>query len=145
MKRFRLMRRPSAARIIVLAMGIWALASGPASLAHLSAGPALEPRLAQAADLSRTATVIRLHQSLVRVTIHNFTFAPARLVVSPNTRIVWTNGDSDPHTVTSDRGVWASDALDTGNRFVRAFKTVGTFPYHCAIHPFMHGSVTVKR
>jgi plastocyanin len=86
-----------------------------------------------------------LHQKVVRLSIHNFAVGPARLEVSQGTRLIWTNTDSDPHTVTSDKGVWASDALDTGNQFARVFKTAGTFPYHCSIHPFMHGTIIVKK
>jgi plastocyanin len=92
-----------------------------------------------------TGTVVRLHQKVVRVSIHNFAFGPARLEVSRGTRLIWTNTDSDPHTVTSDKSLWASEALDTGNRFARVFKTAGTFPYHCSIHPFMHGTIIVKK
>jgi plastocyanin len=90
------------------------------------------------------AAAVRLHQQVVNVSIMNFAFGPARLVVSPGTRIIWTNQDSDPHTVTSTMGIWASEALDTGNRFARVFTTAGMFPYYCTIHPFMHGTIVVQ-
>lgn len=90
-------------------------------------------------------TVARLHQRLVRVTISNYTFKPARLVVSPGTKIVWTNLDGDPHTVSSTKGIFASDALDTNSHYAHVFKQTGTFPYICSIHPFMHGTVIVKK
>lgn len=91
-------------------------------------------------------TVVRLHQRLVRVNIQNFAFSPARLVVSPGTKIVWTNRDGDPHTIASTKGVWTtSDALDTGDHYGRVFKKAGTFAYYCSIHPFMHGTVIVKK
>jgi plastocyanin len=101
--------------------------------------------MAQPPGARGTGTVVRLHQKVVRVSIHNFAFGPARLEVSRGTRLIWTNTDSDPHTVTSDKGLWASDALDTGNQFARVFKQAGTFPYHCSIHPFMHGTIIVKK
>jgi plastocyanin len=82
---------------------------------------------------------------VVRVRIHNFAFQPATLVVSPGTRIVWTNTDSDPHTVDSTKRVWTSEALDTASRFARVFKNTGPFPYYCSIHPFMHGTIVVKK
>ena len=94
---------------------------------------------------SSQGTVVRLHQHVVRLTIHNFAFQPARLVVSPGTRLVWTNTDADPHTVDSTKGVWSSDALDTGSQFVRVFGKAGTFPYYCSIHPFMHGTIVVQK
>jgi plastocyanin len=97
------------------------------------------------ATMSTQGTVVRLHQRVVRLTIHNFAFQPARLVVSPGTRLVWTNTDSDPHTVDSTKGVWSSEALDTGSQFARVFSQAGTFPYYCSIHPFMHGTIVVQK
>jgi plastocyanin len=111
-----------------------------ASMASMASMPMAQPAAARGAG-----TVVRLHQKVVRVSIHNFAFGPARLEVSRGTRLIWTNTDADPHTVTSDKGIWASDALDTGNQFARVFKTAGTFPYHCNIHPFMHGTIIVKK
>ena len=116
-----------------------AMASMP--MASMASMPMAQPATAQDA----AGTVVHLHQKVVRVRIHNFAFGPARLEVSRGTRLIWTNTDGDPHTVTSDKGLWASDALDTGNQFARVFKTGGTFPYHCNIHPFMHGTIIVKK
>jgi plastocyanin len=87
---------------------------------------------------------VELHRHVVRVTIKNFAFVPARVEVSPGTRVVWTNEDSDPHTVTTDRPGFSSQALDTGQRYAHVLSTTGTFAYHCTIHPFMHGTVLVK-
>jgi len=113
--------------------------------AHATAGGMTGMRMTRPNAPAASGTVVRLHQRLVRVTIYNFAFGPARLVVSPGTRIVWTNQDSDPHTVTADKGLWASDALDTDGQFARVFKTAGAFPYHCQIHPYMHGTIIVKK
>ena len=127
-----------------LVLGSGALGSHPSrarTTAPAMAGmPTAQPTSAAVAP----AAVVRLHQHVVNVTIMNFAFGPARLVVSPGTRIVWTNKDSDPHTVTSTTGIWASDALDTDSQFARVFTTVGTFPYYCSIHPYMHGTIVVK-
>jgi plastocyanin len=112
----------------------------PATVHSMAGMPAAQPTSAAGAP----AAVVRLHQQVVNVSIMNFAFGPARLVVSPGTRIIWTNQDSDPHTVTSTMGIWASEALDTGNRFARVFTTAGMFPYYCTIHPFMHGTIVVQ-
>ena len=110
------------------------------------AGMAGMPNMAAIRTAAATPpTVTILHQRLVRVTILNFAFHPARLIVSPGTRIVWTNRDSDPHTVDSTKGVWSSQALDTDGTYARAFKATGSFAYYCSIHPFMHGTVIVKK
>jgi plastocyanin len=83
------------------------------------------------------------HQRVIRVKIMNFAFLPARIEVSPGTRVVWTNEDSDPHTVTTDRPGFSSQALDTGQAYANVLTKAGTFAYHCTIHPFMHGTVIV--
>ena len=128
-----------------LVLGSRALGSHPShtqATAHSMASmPLVQPASARVA----AGTVIRLHQKVVRVRIHNFAFQPAKLVVSPGTRIVWTNTDSDPHTVDSTKAVWTSEALDTASRFARVFKNTGPFPYYCSIHPFMHGTIVVKK
>lgn len=131
---------------------LWSLALGTATLTALGASIVTAQANTILADHIRAAPgsvsharpVVKLHQHQVTITIHNFKFGPPNLVVSRNTRIVWTNTDSDPHTVTSDKKVWASDALDNNTKYIRVFKTAGTFPYHCAIHPYMHGVITVK-
>lgn len=87
---------------------------------------------------------MELHQRVVKVQIKNFAFVPARVEVSPGTRMVWTNQDSDPHTVTTDKPGFSSQALNTGQTYVHRLLKPGTFAYHCTIHPFMHGTVVVQ-
>jgi plastocyanin len=129
-----------------LLIGSGAMTAHP-SAAQTSASSMGNMPMAQpaGAKVAASSTVIRLHQKVVRVSISNFTFQPAKLEVSPGTRIVWTNKDGDPHTVDSTKGVWTSEALDTDSQFARSFKSTGTFPYYCSIHPFMHGTIVVKK
>ncbi len=89
--------------------------------------------------------VLMLHHKVIQITISNFKFSPSPVVVSPGTRVIWTNRDSDPHTIDSVKSLWASEALDTNGRFARVFKASGTFAYYCGIHPFMHGTVIVRK
>ena len=95
------------------------------------------------AETSRA--VVLKHRRTVHVNIQNLAFGPARLVVSPGTQIIWTNQDGFQHTTTSDRGLWDSGPINSGAHFEHLFKMVGTFTYHCTVHPFMHGTVIVKR
>lgn len=83
-------------------------------------------------------------QPAVTVTIDNFTYSPATLTVPRGTTVTWINHDDIPHTATSDHKVFASDALDTDESFSFQFKTPGTYPYHCALHPHMTAKVIVK-
>jgi plastocyanin len=88
-------------------------------------------------------TVVQLHRRVVHITIQDFVFHPASLAVSPGTTVIWTNKDSDPHTVDSATNLWSSEALDTDGQYHRVFRTAGTFRYYCSIHPFMRGLIIV--
>ncbi|MEE1800833.1 cupredoxin domain-containing protein [Streptomyces sp. JV176] len=81
-----------------------------------------------------------------RVTIDNFTFAPAALTVAPGTEVTVVNKDSVAHTLTATTG----KAFDTGTigpgktaTFTAPGKA-GAYPYTCTIHPFMKGKLTVR-
>lgn len=110
--------------------------------AHTSAVAGIQ--MARDSALS-PGTVVLKHRRTVHVNIQNLAFGPARIVVSPGTKIVWTNQDGFQHTTTSDRGLWDSGPINSGAHFGRLFKKVGTFTYHCTIHPFMHGTITVSK
>ena len=77
------------------------------------------------------------------VTIEDFDFAPANVAIQPGDTIMWVNEGNTPHTVTSDDGRFDSEVLNPGDSFMLTFPETGTFSYHCEIHPFMTGSVTV--
>jgi plastocyanin len=80
----------------------------------------------------------------VEVKIDNFTFNPQATVVKAGDTVIWTNGDDIPHTATSKTGVFKSKALDTDDKFSFTFTTPGTFPYFCALHPHMTGTIVVE-
>jgi plastocyanin len=77
------------------------------------------------------------------VAIQSFAFGPGTVTVRPGTTVTWTQQDEDQHTVTADDASFASSPLITGQTYTHTFTAPGTYHYHCAIHPFMHGTVTV--
>jgi plastocyanin len=77
------------------------------------------------------------------VAIPGKAFAPGELNVLAGDTLVWTNGDSTNHTVTSNDGLFDSGYLAPGATFSRVFPKLGRYEYHCTIHKFMHGVVTV--
>ncbi len=79
----------------------------------------------------------------VDIDIRNFAFVPADVTVCQGATVRWTNFDTAPHTSTSDTGVWDSGILLTGQTFSFTFNNLGDFPYHCSVHPNMHGMVRV--
>src|SRR6185436_929199 len=74
----------------------------------------------------------------------NAAYAPDTLNVAVGTTVTWTNTDSVSHTSTSDATGWNSGIVAPGGQFSFAFQAAGSFPYHCAIHPGMVGTVVVR-
>jgi plastocyanin len=48
------------------------------------------------------------------------------------------------HTSTSDAPGWNSGIIAPRATFTATLDTVGTFSYHCSIHPGMVGRITVR-
>ena len=108
--------------------------SGRAALALLFCAVfGMPPTLAAAAPPSTT------------VEITKFAFAPKEITITPGTKIVWTNHDETPHTVTSSDKSFASKGLDTDDKFEHTFSSEGDFAYSCTLHPFMTGTVHVHK
>ena len=78
------------------------------------------------------------------VAIQDFSFQPSSLTIKAGDRVVWTNQDSADHTVTADDGSFGSPNLSQGETYSHTFAQAGTYGYYCALHPSMHGSVTVN-
>jgi plastocyanin len=104
--------------------------------------------LQQAAAAAPAATTasqpVAATGATMQATIDNFSYTPKELTVKAGSTIEWVNKDDVPHTVTSDKGIFASSVLDTNQKFQFTFKSPGTFPYHCKLHPTMTGRVVVQ-
>jgi plastocyanin len=83
--------------------------------------------------------------SSVDVSIAKFAYGPKEVTVPAGTKIVWTNHDDTPHTVTSNDKSFASKGLDTDDKFEHTFANEGDFSYICTVHPFMTGVVHVRK
>jgi plastocyanin len=70
-------------------------------------------------------------------------FAPSELDVLVGTTVTWRNTDRSTHTVTEDEDVFDSGHIRPGGEFTRTFAQSGRFAFHCTIHRFMRGSVSV--
>ena len=78
-----------------------------------------------------------------KVTIDNFTFTPAEVIVKVGDTVTWTNHDDIPHLVVS-AGKFRSKALDTDNSFSFTFTAAGDYKYFCSLHPHMTGMIKVE-
>lgn len=81
------------------------------------------------------------------VSIKSFKFAPTELKVKSGTKVTWTNQDSTTHTATSDDSSavkFDSKDMKQAKTFSFSFAKAGTYKYHCTIHTYMTGTVTVS-
>jgi plastocyanin len=73
-----------------------------------------------------------------------YAFTPAKVFVNLGGTVTWKNTSDASHTVTSDTGSeLASSTVSTNATFRHTFNAIGTFAYHCTIHPYMKGTVVV--
>ena len=90
---------------------------------------------------------------VTEVTIQNLQYNPANLTIKKGDTVRWTNKDQTAHTSTSDDfqagqdnppAAWDSQPLNPGQTFDHQFDTAGTFPYHCSVHNYLKGTITVE-
>jgi len=80
-----------------------------------------------------------------KVKIVNFAFQPTPLAIKKGTIVIFKNTTTTTsHTSTSDTGLWDSGIIPPGGKFKHRFRKVGTFTYHCSIHPSMMGEIDVS-
>ena len=75
-----------------------------------------------------------------------FCFQPATINVPVGGTAAWHNTTTELHTATADAGTgtWTTGTVNAGATSADiTFPTAGVFPYHCDIHPYMHGTVLV--
>ena len=83
------------------------------------------------------------------VSIKDMSFTPAMLTIKKGVKVTWTNEDSVGHNVIGDDASLAgglpasADVLSNGQSYSHTFDTVGTFAYHCGVHPGMTGTIEV--
>jgi plastocyanin len=72
-------------------------------------------------------------------------FSPASATLRVGQTVAWRNNDTDLHTATQDGGRFNTGNITRGATSAPiAMSAAGAFPYHCALHPGMVGSLTVN-
>jgi plastocyanin len=76
-----------------------------------------------------------------------YSFSPSTVTIRAGSAVQWTNDGQVAHNMTADDGSWSSGNLSgpsgaggyggttNGDTFNHVFNTVGTFTYHCSLHP----------
>jgi plastocyanin len=78
------------------------------------------------------------------VVISGFSFEPSAMTIQRGTSVVWRNDAAVSHQIVSDTNAFSSPVLTPGTSYTHVFDQPGTYPYHCGIHPFMTGTITVQ-
>ena len=87
-------------------------------------------------------------------------YLPRQITVNVNDTVIWTNNDTEAHTVTSgigsgieslmnnkkgtSNGIFDSGSFKPGQSWIHSFAHPGTYSYFCTIHPWMEGVVVVQ-
>ena len=76
-------------------------------------------------------------------------FSPNQLTISVGAPLTWKNRTQEPHTIVSDDCRFGNTcSFDSGfigpnARYFLPRLKPGRYPYHCGIHPFMRGLLTI--
>jgi plastocyanin len=86
----------------------------------------------------------------------NFVPKAAEATLGLSNKVVWTNSDSVPHSVTSNDGyndlisgafnsIQHIGLIPPQQKFTFVFTVDGVYSYHCEPHPWMQGKVTIAK
>jgi len=147
----RMRRLASHAALLISVVAVVALAGCGATAAASTGGATSAPTAttAPAPQATATAATIPANATTIKITGAggSFAFQPSSVTVKAGSTVVWINDTGTPHTSTSDSGdavTWDSSAIGaSGESYSMVFSKPGTYPYHCAFHPFMHGTIIV--
>jgi len=115
--------------------------------------PVLPPEVLDPAQTTKVAIVPGASSPSQAI---NFVPKQVQSSLGLSNRVVWTNTDSVPHSVTSDNNYkdaisGAFNSIDhiglipPQQKFTFVFTADGEYPYHCEPHPWMQGKVTVLK
>jgi len=80
----------------------------------------------------------------LKVTLQNAAFAPPQVTVLAGDTVDWHNSSFRDHTVTAGDGSFGSGGhITPSSDYSHAFPSAGSYPYFCALHPYMTGEVDV--
>lgn len=132
--------------LVVVAVGAGFLLTRDSNGTADKKAASVAPPASSTSSNSSNATTNPVAATTDKVSISNFAFSAAKISVKMGTKVTWTNNDSVAHTVTADSGTGPkSDNISPGGTYSYTFDSVGTFAYHCNIHPDMIGTVTVTQ
>jgi plastocyanin len=128
------------ARLVLVAVCAVTLVACGSSVSSSSGTTSSSPPASSSSAASSSAEA---GSTASTITIKSFIFTTPGSV-SPGATITVDNKDGTDHTVTSDTGNAFDDAASPGTSTFTAPTKPGSYPFHCSIHPSMHGTLVVK-
>ena len=83
--------------------------------------------------------------NVVSIEMRQQSFIPEKAVVKPGSTVMWTNGDTIPHSVTANDGSFDSGSILPGQSFKWVANANGDVAYHCIYHPSMTATLTLQQ
>jgi plastocyanin len=80
----------------------------------------------------------------VTASIKDFAFDPTEIQAKVGQAIAFSNTGAAPHTVTLDDGSCTTPNIEAGKADGLVFNAAGSYPFHCAIHSQMKGTIVVS-
>jgi plastocyanin len=138
-------RQRLALTLVSAATIIGASGCGATTGPDTSAGPAPAATASATMDPGMSASSMGSTGTAAALTIHIKSFAyTGPETVPAGARVTVMNMDTEAHTLTADDGSFdAVVKAGTSITFTAPAKP-GTYPYHCAYHANMHGTLNVK-
>ena len=116
-----------------------AVSIAPASIARTSVA-SLSPSVPPSAASVCAETA---DPGALAVSIEDFEFVPATISGRPGQVVAFTNTGFEHHNATVDGGGCATKTLGTAQHDGLVFTIVGSYPFHCTVHPWMTGTIRI--
>jgi plastocyanin len=124
----------TATAVVTICAALPLAACGSASAVHTS------PHAAR-----RSTAALAPASGHVTVSISGYAFHPATITVPAGTKVTFTNHDQTAHTATGSGSGFDTGTVAPGRSATVTLRRPGTYRYVCQFHPFMQGTIVVRR
>ena len=91
-----------------------------------------------------TPSTVNTSAAANTITISNFAFTTSAASYPVGTVLTVVNNDTTTHTVTADNGSFDTGHISPGQSATITLSKAGTITFHCSIHTYMTGTLTVQ-
>lgn len=122
----------------------WPIVIVLASVVVLIVTFAVGVHFSSTSETSNSAQPTSVDSLDVLIDVFDYKYHPADISVPRGAEVTWVNDDKVQHTATERNGQWDTTVLSEGEAIQIKFSRPGTYNYHCTIHPYMTGKLTVR-